>query len=840
MNDRKDRHETQEHLARERMWGSLRGRLITGFLMVALLPFLGITFILIVSGAQSGHDTSIKQLNTVLNYKRSAILIWKDALKAELGNVLLSESTGTVSTPDLQRLLQAGEPMAAENTSLRNNIRGRLHLLLNESQYYDEFMILDLDGNVLVASNLAREGQNYATEDREIGIARSGLSLAFYQGLSDAYLSPPVFNEASQRSEIFTSYPIVFQGSRAIGVMIGRAYITILNNILREESGLSAGGKTYLAAVVPSPAAAIGSESDTPVVYLQILAGLSREDQGNIFESQALVNLIAEDDSEKPSGSYTGPDLYGDTVLGYYLFIPSLQVYLIGEQLQAEINRETYSVLAINASVAISSIMVALFIALQITRSIATPLSELSDIATTAAQGAEETRIKDLAGSEAFGGITERLKLFTYEGGEQGPTVDSLQVEKSPTEVTYANEISNLAQAFSSMTEALTELVEGLEERVKARTVELEQRSSYLQASAEVSRATASVLDPEELIQKAVNVIGDTFNLYYVGLFLVDNSGQWAVLKAGTGEAGQKMLLRQHRLPVGQASMIGWSISNAKSRIAQIAEFDIVRQANPDLPETRSEAAIPLRSRGRVIGALTVQSSQINAFDETILTVLQSMADQLAIAIDNANLFSAAQDALQIERRVYSAQTQSAWQTWLKDISHTSQADSIGVCYRANPEGATRSKLIWYPEMEAAVTTGKYAIEASVNRMERGPRLGIPITVRGASIGALSLARAAGEDTTWSDEEISFLEGIAEQLGIALDSARLYTETQLKAEQERMVSELTGRMRASLDVESVVKTAADEIFKAFNLPGLPLDSVVIELAPQHERESKDV
>ena len=141
------------------------------------------------------------------------------------------------------------------------------------------------------------------------------------------------------------------------------------------------------------------------------------------------------------------------------------------------------------------------------------------------------------------------------------------------------------------MTAALSNLVEGLEARVDSRTAELQQRSSYLQASTEVSRATASILDPEELIKRSVEVIGEYFKLYYVGLFLLDETRQWAVLRAGTGEAGRKMLQRRHKLPVGRAagaSMIGWCIVNAQPRIAQIAEEDVVRQANPDLPETRS------------------------------------------------------------------------------------------------------------------------------------------------------------------------------------------------------------------------------------------------------------
>jgi putative methionine-R-sulfoxide reductase with GAF domain len=209
--------------------------------------------------------------------------------------------------------------------------------------------------------------------------------------------------------------------------------------------------------------------------------------------------------------------------------------------------------------------------------------------------------------------------------------------------VESSDEIGTLATTFNSMTKQLRELISGLEQRVAERT-------RGLQAAAEVSRATTSVLDPNELLRQTVDLVRERFDLYYVGLFLLDEERRFAVLHAGTGEAGQKMLARGHRLKVGGISMVGWCTANAQARIALDVGEEAVRFDNPLLPDTHSEMALPLISRGQVIGALDVQSTKEAAFDEADIAVMQTMADQLANAIENARLFEETQRLAQRER----------------------------------------------------------------------------------------------------------------------------------------------------------------------------------------------
>ncbi len=180
-------------------------------------------------------------------------------------------------------------------------------------------------------------------------------------------------------------------------------------------------------------------------------------------------------------------------------------------------------------------------------------------------------------------------------------------------------------------------------------------RAAQLRVAAEVTNAATSILSLDDLLPVVVELIRERFDLYYVGLFLADETNQWAVLRAGTGEAGRKMLAAKHRLGIDGASMIGWCIARAQPRIALDVGEDAVRFNNPLLPHTRTEAALPLVSRGHAIGALTIQSTQLGAFTPEDVTALQTMVGQVATAIENARLFEQTQTSLTEMDNLYRA-----------------------------------------------------------------------------------------------------------------------------------------------------------------------------------------
>ena len=381
------------------------------------------------------------------------------------------------------------------------------------------------------------------------------------------------------------------------------------------------------------------------------------------------------------------------------------------------------------------------------------------------------------------------------------------------------DELGALARSFNSMTDQLRGMIGSLEQRVVGRTADLKRRSDYLAASAEVGRAASSILDSDQLIRQAVELIRERFELYYVGLFLVDETGQWAVLRAGTGSAGQAMLARGHRLAVGESSMIGWSISHAQARIALEARQDAVRLATAELPDTRSEAALPLRSRGRILGALTVQSAQPQAFDQDTVVVLQTMADQVAIALDNARLFAESQSALEATRRTSGELSREGWTRLL------SAQPSTG--YRSTFAGAATVEEIWPLEAERAFQE-EQTIRPSHTGHDTKLPLAIPIKVRGNVIGVIDTFKS-GQGEVWTPEEIAMAETLADQLGAALESARLFEDTRHRAAREQLIGEVTTQIRSTLDLETVLETALDEIHRAMGL-----DQVSIHLATRED------
>ena len=268
---------------------------------------------------------------------------------------------------------------------------------------------------------------------------------------------------------------------------------------------------------------------------------------------------------------------------------------------------------------------------------------------------------------------------------------------------------------------------------------------------------------------------------------------------------------------VGDApsGMIGWSIVHGQARVALEAEADSVRLSTPELPETRSEAALPLRSRGRVLGALTVQHTELNAFDETALAALQAMADQVAVAMDNARLFAESQAALEAERRAYGDVSRRAWMELVR-----SQA---GLGYVCDREGAlSGAPASWQPAMVEASQTGRPVIDPGEGGRDLdGSTLALPVKIGEQVEGAMRLRKPQGA-RSWTPDEIRLIEALAGQLVTALESARLYRDTQRRAAQERLVGEVTARMRQTLDVNTVLDTAVDEIATVLGLEALDL------------------
>ena len=359
------------------------------------------------------------------------------------------------------------------------------------------------------------------------------------------------------------------------------------------------------------------------------------------------------------------------------------------------------------------------------------------------------------------------------------------------------DELGNLNHAIHSMTLRLQSLVRGLEQEVAERTADLELRTRYLETTTGIAREATSVLDPEKLLSQIATLVSERFGFYHTGIFLVEPTGEWAALRAASSEGGRRMLARGHRLRVGGESIVGRATSQGEPRIAFDVGAGAVSFDDPNLPDTRSEMALPLRARGEIIGALDVHSTQSEAFNDENVAMLQALADQVAMAISNAWLFQQVQESLEAERRAYGDLSRQAWNELLRVQS------DIGVL--RDKHGILPADGLWRTEMKTALQTGKTTLAE-----DGSTGLAAPIKVRGHVIGLLDAHKPqdAGE---WTTEEIALLETLTEQLSVALESARLYQATQRRAARERLTREITDNIRAAITVEDAVQRMVSEM-----------------------------
>ena len=286
---------------------------------------------------------------------------------------------------------------------------------------------------------------------------------------------------------------------------------------------------------------------------------------------------------------------------------------------------------------------------------------------------------------------------------------------------------------------------------------------------------------------------------------MLDESGEYALLKAANSEGGKRMLARGHRLKVGQEGIVGFVSGTGESRIALDVGTDAIHFDNPDMPDTRSEMGLPLISGGRMMGVLDVQSREANAFSEEDVAALEVLADQVAMAINNAELFDQLEKSVNAERKAYGEVSLESWRNLL------SGRDNLGYQFNGNTISPTSGD--WPQDMQAVANSSS----SQESFTENGLAFNIPIQVRGNNIGVIRLMKDEPE-LGWTNEEKELLEELGSQLGPILESARLFEETQRKAMNEQVVSEISSRTRETLDIESILKTAAEELRLSLDLP----------------------
>lgn len=354
-------------------------------------------------------------------------------------------------------------------------------------------------------------------------------------------------------------------------------------------------------------------------------------------------------------------------------------------------------------------------------------------------------------------------------------------------------------RAQSTLNELLKER-STLEERVDERTRDLDKRTALLKSVAAVGKSITSYRNLSELLQQTTSLINENFGYYHVGIFLVDERKEYAVLTATNSEGGQRMIERNHRLKVGETGLVGFVTANAKARIALDVGKDSVFFNNPDLPQTRSEIALPLVVGGQILGALDVQSTESQAFSEEDSSTLQILAEQLAIAIQNANLFDQTEKALEASRTTYGEISREAWSKILRNQPR------IG--FIATPPATTQTHS---EKMEPSLT--KAFESGGLIAGEDKLTISLPIKVRGQAIGAIRLKKNEISEA-WTQEETNLALTLSDQLSGALESARLYRESQQRGARESLVSDISARISAVSNSDTIVRETVQELGQA--------------------------
>jgi signal transduction histidine kinase/CheY-like chemotaxis protein/HAMP domain-containing protein len=331
-----------------------------------------------------------------------------------------------------------------------------------------------------------------------------------------------------------------------------------------------------------------------------------------------------------------------------------------------------------------------------------------------------------------------------------------------------SDELGEVMNAFAEMSNRVQSLNQELETQVG-------RYSRNLEIAARIGRETATLYQMEPLLNRAINLIVDEFGYYHAQVFLVDDVGQNALLRYSHGALGQRLLEETHKIAVGSQSVIGTVTATAKPVVVNDTENDPgVHRFNPLLPDTRAEMAVPLQIGERVIGALDIQSKQANAFNEDDVQTFQLLADQIAVAINNAELLQQTEDRVDQIDNLNRQLTRTAW----------SEDNPLAL------QSGYQYDLFNIAKIEAPPTEEGVSAE---------------IAIRGEVVGALSAVPPEGQD--FSDGDMAILRAVSERVALAIENARLFRSTEISLQETSLLydaSRALGDANSDLDIVNIV------------------------------------
>jgi GAF domain-containing protein/HAMP domain-containing protein len=725
-------------------WRRLGWNLILSFILLAILPVLIVTYVILDRTSKEATNQVYSQLDSVAELKNDQILRWLDE-----GDLAM---TVFLSSSNLDQFIALAKTQAP-SLQQQADVTAILVDIANASQYFKRLFIYNPSGRVIASSDPADVGKVVSDQPY------------FNVSLHADYIQSPLADATTDKVAMYILRPLRGGRIQSEGVLAGELNIDTLASIMIKRTGLGESGETYLVSLDNN--------------YLLTPSRFTGYELAHAYHSDGIERALNGEKGRGTYDSYRNPPV---AVLGSYRFIPELQAALLAEVEQSQALGAFKQVQLASVGVALLATLVALALGFLTTQRISRPIRAL----TLSAQRIGEGNLK----AEIVG-------------------------------VRRQDELGMLARAFSQMQDELSALYSGLEQRVAERTTDLEisrqqseKRARDLQIIGEISGIIASEQKTETLLPLVTHLVSERFDFYHVGIFLVDETGQWAVLQAANSEGGQSMLARGHKLEVGATGIVGYVTQNGTARIALDVGADSVFFNNPDLPATRSEMALPLNVRGQIIGALDVQSIRPGVFTEDDANTLGILADQIAIAIENTRLFGQIQSTLAEVQSLYRQDIATNWTKFAQD-------EGIVGYHKSLTESKLINQAVDTDEIRQTMNRGSVSV-FNADRQRTESILVVPVKLREQVIGVLNI-KASKNEHQWSFDEIGLAEAISERLALALENARLLQDSQNRAAKEQAISEITTKISGSINMRNILQTAVEELGHA-----LPGSEVIIE------------
>lgn len=751
-------------LLRHYQFDSIRAQIIVAFIIISVVPLWTVVAPQLIANSSLLEDAAKKALSS------SAADTWRD-FDGKLN------SFKYLNTSDAK--LPVFVKFAQNSTGTADDILDYFQVMKNRDSSILSYGLLDKKGKILIDTRSAQIGVDESAEadfKNAVENQQSSLSdIRFDEAINKHvfYVSTPILNGNGEVSgvlrveinaDLFQTEFVEHTATGVTALLVDQNGIILANSSSPDTrfKSISPLNQEKLVELQQKRILSSGTAEDLTVNFLDLEKGLKQSDQNPFFRALLIpnsseINVVTTMNlTNKPWKVVAGRPV---------------------SSFSEPANNQTRATIFIATIV-----MLVALVAATITSNLLTaPLNYLIAMSERIRRGELNVPIKLERGDE-IGRLSETLHATALESRQTLATLESRAEERA----------ADLATA----------------------TENIRQSADQLRSIAEITRTITSIQNLDELLPEITRQISAVLGFYHVGIFLTDQAGQYAILQASNSEGGQKMLKKSHRLKVGHTGIVGFVTGTGQARIALDVGDDAAFFNNPDLPNTRSEIALPLRVGENIIGALDVQSHEASAFGSEDIGILSLLADQISIAIQNARLFEETRAALAEAQVFYRQSATASWRDILRQ--------------------GTRGFRYLNGSIEAIKTTGetpKKAVGRSAEKQENiadSELLTIPINIRGKSLGTLKI-RQTGRDHSWSDSETRVYQSIVDRISFALENARLYQDAQRRASKERVIGEITTKVSSSVNMDNILQTAVEELGRV-----LPGSEVVIQFEQEDE------